>query len=137
MFEARAVFTLKSCSKYQFDKAMGLDGARLETKDGRICGEVVVQVRKSGPDLVVERALEEANEIASLLTLLFGEGFAVEDVPRPVVAVGKGKTSWKVIYEFVRAEAFISMVRFSEEIFEQNRERAKGAIKQAQQARAQ
>jgi len=64
MYEARAIFTLKSRFKYQFDKAMELDGARLETKDGRICGEVVVQVRKSGPDLIAEKAFEKANKVA-------------------------------------------------------------------------
>ena len=117
MYEARAVFTLKSCFKYQFDKAIELDGARLETKDGKICGEVVVQVEKADPNLIAERALEKANKIASLLTLLFGEGFALEDVPRPVVVIRKeGHVVETVIYEFVKAEAFINMVGFSEEI---------------------
>jgi len=117
MYEAHAVFTLKSRSKYQFDKAIELDGARLETKDGKICGEVVVQVEKADPNLIAEKAFERANKVASLLTLFFGEGFVVEDAPRPVVVIKKeGHVMETVIYEFMRAEAFISMVEFSKEI---------------------
>ena len=122
MYEARVVFTLRSRSKYQFDKAIELDGARLETKDGRICGEVIVQAEKADPNLIMKKALEKANKIASLLTLLYGEGFALEDVPRLVVAIRKEEHVVEiVICDFVRVEVS-SIVRFPEEILSKKEE---------------
>ena len=120
MYEARAEFTLRSRSKYQFDEAIELDGIKLETRDGRICGEVVVQTDKLDFNLIVEKAFEKANKIASLLALHFGEGFAVEDVvPRPIVIVREKERVVEIeIHEFVRSyvEASLTMVkRFSKE----------------------
>jgi len=104
MYEARAVFILQSHSKYLFDEAIELDGIRLESKDGKIYGEVIVQVEKVDPNLIVEKAFEKANEIALLLTLLFGESFIVEDVvPGSIVAVKKKEDAVKIeIYESIR-----------------------------------
>jgi len=120
MYEAHAEFTLRSRSKYQFDEAIELDGTRLETRDGRICGEVVVQTDKADFDLVVEKTFEKADKIASLLTLLFREGFAVEDiVPRSIVTVKeKGRTAEIEIHAFVRSYTKASRTivkRFSKE----------------------
>jgi len=120
MYEARAEFTLRSPSKYQFDEAIELDGTRLGTKDGRICGEAVMQTDKADFDLVMEKTFEKADKIASLLTLHFGEGFAVEDVvPRSIVTVKeKERTAEIEIHAFVRSytKASLTIVkRFSKE----------------------
>ena len=120
MYEARAEFTLQGRSKYQFDEVIELDGIRLETRNGKICGEVVVQTDKADFNLVAEKAFKKANKTASLLTLLFGEGFAVEDVvPRYIVAVEEKEHAKEIeIHEFVRLHVEASLTierRFSKE----------------------
>jgi len=62
---------LQSRSKYLFEDTIELGGVRLTTKDGRIYGEIMVQVENEDISLksLLEKVFEKADKIASLLTL--------------------------------------------------------------------
>jgi len=84
---------LQSRSKYLFEDTIELGGVRLTTKDGRIYGEIMVQVENEDISLksLLEKVFEKADEVASLLTLHFGEGFAIEDFKPDFTMVDKKK----------------------------------------------
>jgi hypothetical protein len=79
-FEAR--FTLKSRPYFglSFDRAMQLGGATLETREGKVHGTMTLRLESNDPNAAREKALEETEKIASLLSLALDAGFAVEEV---------------------------------------------------------
>jgi hypothetical protein len=79
-FEAR--FTLKSRPYFglSFDRAIQLGGATLETREGKVHGAMTLRLESGDPNAAREKALEEVEKIASLLSLALDAGFAVEEV---------------------------------------------------------
>jgi hypothetical protein len=77
VYRVQAEFCLRSPSKYHFEVPVELDGVRLETRDGKVCGEVTMSV--ADPARIEQEVCREVDRVALLLTLQSGEGFAVED----------------------------------------------------------
>jgi len=77
VYRVQAEFCLQSPSKYHFEVPVELDGVRLETRDGKVCGEVTMSV--ADPARIEQEVYREVDRVALLLTLQSGEGFAVED----------------------------------------------------------
>jgi len=80
--EFEVQFTLKSRPDigFSFDRAIRLGGATLETREGKIHGAMTLCLESGDPNAAREKALEEAEKIASLLSLALNAGFAVEEV---------------------------------------------------------
>jgi hypothetical protein len=90
--EFEVQFTLKSRPDigFSFDRAIRLGGATLETREGKIHGAMTLCLESGDPNAAREKALEEAEKIASLLSLALNAGFAVEEVHvtcKPVIEV--------------------------------------------------
>lgn len=77
MYRVQAEFCLRSPSKYHFEVPVELDGVRLETRDGKVCGEVTMSMTDLAH--MEEVIYREVDRVALLLTLQSGEGFTVED----------------------------------------------------------
>jgi hypothetical protein len=97
---------------YSFDGVIECGGVRIETKDGGICGKTTISIERNDPYLARESAIKRLEELASILTLIFEEGFAVEDVNvehKPIIEV-EGKSKKVSLFETARArERFFRM----------------------------
>jgi hypothetical protein len=82
VYEFEVRFTLKSRPdvSFSFDRAIQLRGATLETREEKIHGTMTLRLESDDPNAAREKALEEAEKIASLLSLALDAGFAVEEV---------------------------------------------------------
>jgi hypothetical protein len=82
VYEFEVRFTLKSRPDvgFSFDRAIQLGGMTLETREGKIHGTMTLRLESDEPNVAREKALEEAEKIASLLSFALNAGFAVEEV---------------------------------------------------------
>jgi len=80
MYEFHVSFKLKSGKGYIFDDVVEYDGIKFKTENGKIRGELVVLVDRPDFNLAKEEAIRKIETLTLLLTPVFGDGFAVEDV---------------------------------------------------------
>jgi hypothetical protein len=111
MYEFHVSFKLKSGKCYIFDDAVEYDGIKLKTENGKIRGELVVLVDRPDFNLAKEEAIRKIETLTLLLTPVFGDGFAVEDVkvtlsPR---IIDKGREKVIEIYEHIELRAVASL----------------------------
>jgi hypothetical protein len=105
MHEFDATFRFRGKFGIIFDGVIECGGVRIETKDGEICGKTTISIERNDPYLARESAIKRLEELASILTLIFGEGFAVEDVNvehKPIIEV-EGRSKKVSLFETVRA----------------------------------
>jgi len=111
MYEFQVSFKLKSGKGYIFDDAFEYDGIKLKTENGKICGELVVIVDRPDFNLAKEEAIRKIETLTLLLTPVFGDGFAVEDVKvtLPPRIIDKGREKVIEIYEHIELQAVASL----------------------------
>jgi hypothetical protein len=111
MYEFQVSFKLKSGKSYIFDSVIEYDGIRLKTENGKICGELVVVVDRPDFNLAREEAIRKIETLTLLLTPVFEDGFAVEDVKvtLPPRIIDKGRERVIEIYEHIEIRAVASL----------------------------
>jgi hypothetical protein len=111
MYEFQVLFKLKSGKDYIFDDAFEYDGIKLKTENGKICGELVVVVDRPDFNLAREEAIRKIETLTLLLTPIFEDGFAVEDVKvtLPPRIIDKGREKVIEIYEHIEIRAVASL----------------------------
>jgi hypothetical protein len=111
MYEFHVSFKLKSGKGYIFDDAVEYNGINLKTENGKICGELVVIVDRPDFNLAKEEAIRKIETLTLLLTPVFGDGFAAEDVKvtLPPRIIDKGREKVIEIYEHVELRAVASL----------------------------
>ena len=80
MYKFRAIFNLKSRSKYSFNGVVEYKDVKLRTEDGKVHGEMSLLIERADINLARDKAIEKIDELALLLTLVFEEGFIIEDI---------------------------------------------------------
>jgi hypothetical protein len=82
VYEFEVQFTLKSRPdvSFSFDRAIQLGGVTLKTREEKIHGTMTLRLESDDPNAAREKALEEVEKIASLLSLALDAGFVVEEV---------------------------------------------------------
>jgi len=82
MHEFDVTFRLRSKPNisYSFDGVIEYGGISIETRDRKIYGKTTISIEKDDHHLAREKAIEELEKFALMLTVIFGEGFIIEDV---------------------------------------------------------
>jgi len=111
MYEFHVSFKLKSGKGYIFDDAVEYNGIKLKTENDKICGELVILVDRPDFNLAKEEAIRKIETLTLLLTPVFEDGFAVEDVKvtLPPRIIDKGRE-----YEHVEFRAVSSINIYAE-----------------------
>jgi uncharacterized protein YnzC (UPF0291/DUF896 family) len=120
MHEFDATFRFRGKFGIRFDGVIECGGVRIETKDGEICEKTTISIERNDPYLARESAIKRLEELASILTLIFGEGFAVEDVNvehKPIIEV-EGRSKKVSLCETVRAKDRVSRMYLKESLNE-------------------
>jgi len=101
MYEFHVSFKLKSGKHYIFDGVIEYNGIKLKTENDKICRELVVVVDRPDFNFAREEATRKIETLTLLLTPVFGDGFAVEDVKvtLPPRIIDKGREKVIEIYE--------------------------------------
>ncbi len=128
-FDITFRFRSKLNISYSFDSVMEHEGIKMETKDGKICGGTTISIEKDDYNFAREKAVEELEKLASVLTLIFGEAFVVEDVEvkRKPIIENKGKFK-KIILDEVLGVKDVSIrrdVKYSKESLDKIKEEMK------------
>jgi hypothetical protein len=118
VYEFEVRFTLKSRPDvgFSFDRAIQLGVTTLETREGKVHGTMTLRLESGDPNAAREKALEEAEKIASLLSLALDAGFAVEEVHvvcKPVIEVMERDGVKKItvsIYEILTVKELVSKI---------------------------
>lgn len=90
MHEFDVTFRLKGkpSISYSFDGVIEHEGVTIETRDGKICGKMVISVESGDYNLARERAIKEVEKLTAMLTVILGGGFTIEDIRierRPII----------------------------------------------------
>jgi hypothetical protein len=80
MYEYQVSFKLKSGRGHMFDDTVEYEGIKLKTENSKICGELVILVDRPDFNFAKKEAIRKIETLTLLLTPVFGDGFAVEDV---------------------------------------------------------
>jgi hypothetical protein len=97
-FDVTFRLRVKPGTRYLFDDTIEIEGGRIrvEAKDGKICGRIVIFLEREDYDLARKEAVERLERLTSMLMLIFGEGLAVDDVSVERKPVIKGTRRVKV-----------------------------------------
>jgi len=131
MHEFDVTFRLRSKPNisYSFDDVIEHGGIRIETKDGKICGRTTISIERDDYNLAREKAVEELEKLASVLTIIFGEAFVVEDVKvehKPIIE-NEGKVKTVIVFDTCRSKDCVFVEkRYSKEILDKIKAELKG-----------
>jgi len=130
-FDVTFRFRSKPNTSYSFDSVIEHGGIRIETKDGKICGRATISIERDDHNFAREKAVEELERLASVLTIIFGEAFAVEDVKvehKPIIE-NEGKFKKITLFETIqiKEEVFIDK-KYSKESLDEIKGELKGLI---------
>ena len=93
-------------------------GISIETRDGKIYGKTTISIEKDDHHLAREKAIEELEKFASMLTVIFGEGFIIEDVKvahKPIIE-DEGKVKEIAIFDAMEMKDEVSQeIKYSKE----------------------
>jgi hypothetical protein len=121
-FEVR--FTLKSAPqiKLLFEGAVKIDDFEIEAQEGKIVGKTSISIDMDDPELAKRQAIDKIEELATILTLIFGTAYETYDlsvVHKPIIE--KTETGQKIsIFDTIHiAEGVAVIKRTSKEIIEE------------------
>jgi hypothetical protein len=121
-FEVR--FTLKSAPqiKLLFEGAVKIDDFEIEAQEGKIVGKTSISIDMDDPELAKRQAIDKIEELATILTLIFGTAYEIYDlsvVHKPIIE--KTETGQKIsIFDTIHiAEGVAVIKRTSKEIIEE------------------
>jgi hypothetical protein len=113
MHEFDVTFMLRSKPNisYLLDGVIEYGGISIETRDGKIYGKTTISIEKDDHHLAREKAIEELEKLASMLTVIFGEGFIIEDVKvahKPIIE-DRGKVKEIAIFDTLEVKASLEI----------------------------
>jgi hypothetical protein len=107
---------------YSFDGVIEHEGVTIETRDGKICGKMVISVESGDYNLARERAIKEVEKLTAMLTIILGGGFTIEDIRvehRPIIE-SEGRVKKITVFDSIvpGKEEVYMMKTFSRESLE-------------------
>ena len=83
-------FTLKSIPqiKLSFEGSVKIDDFELEEKEGKIAGKTSISIDSNDPALAKRQASNKIEELAMILTLIFGTAYEIDDlnvIHKPII----------------------------------------------------
>jgi|GEM_PF-3428894 hypothetical protein len=103
---------------YLLDGVIEYEGISIETRDGKIYGKTTISIEKDDYHLAREKAIEEIEKFASMLIVIFGEGFIIEDVKvahKPIIE-DEGKVKKIAIFDAMEMKDEVSQqIKYSKE----------------------
>ena len=102
-FDVTFRFRSKPNISYSFDGVIEHRGIEIETEDGKICGRTTISIEIDDHNFAREKAVKELEKLASMLTVIFGEAFAVEDLKvehKPIIE-NEGKVKKITLFETI------------------------------------
>jgi hypothetical protein len=88
--EFEVCFTLKSIPqmKISFEGSVKIDDFKIEAQDGKIVGKTSISIDMDDPELAKRQAIDKIEELATILTLIFGTAYEIYDlsvVHKPII----------------------------------------------------
>jgi hypothetical protein len=121
-FEVR--FNLKSDSqiKLLFEGAVKIGDFEIETQEGRIVGKTSISIDMDDPELAKRQALDKIEELATILTLIFGTAYEIYDlsvVHKPIIEKTEAGQKISIFDTIHIAEGVVVIKRTPKEIIEE------------------
>ena len=120
MHEFDVTFWLKGKPNisYSFDGVIEHEGVTIETRDGKICGKMVISIESGDYNLARERAIKEVEKLTAMLTVILGEGFTIEDirVERRSIIESEGRVKKITVFDTIGVKEEVHVTKtFSKE----------------------